>query len=555
MPFTIETEDGIIIEDIPDDIAPDADIIKQRVATIRQQRDSGVPIDKQVGTPQQEEPSFIESGLGVLEAGLALATGGVAEPTAGFGGVARATTAGPEEATKTIEQIREGLTFQPRTEAGRETLATVRGILEPVAETFEAAAKFSGDKVFDITGSPFLAAAASTGPTAISMLIGGMLGRGAFRVKQKRGLKKDEAEITEAIIEATPTTEGLFNRARQVYDELDNLGVTIKQPQYNRLIKDIEQSLIKNGLDPDITPSSTKALNRLKGEIGSDVSLSKLDTLRKVASNAAKSTERADAALGNIIIDNIDNFLSTSGQNAFNVPAGANIGSISSRYRIARELWGRGRKSELISDALVSAERTATGFENGIRIELRKILNNKKQNRFFDESELKLIEEIVKGKPGTNLAKKLGSLGISTQQGGTGLMALLGVGGGAAMGGIPGAVILPAIGTVSRSLAQRLTSRQAKFANEIIKAGPDANKIARAYFRNTPKNQRNPAELAELLLNKKIDFSNIPRDEISRQAVSIVRETRAAGATAIGVGAIPQSDPRLSLELTEAVDK
>jgi len=503
---------------------------------------------------QQEERSLLESGLGVLETGFALASGGAAESAAGIGGIARTTTAGPEEGIKTIEQIREGLTFQPRTEAGKEMLSDVSEFLEPIAETFEAAAKFSGDTVFELTGSEVLAAAASTGPTAVSMLIGGMIGRGAFRVKQKRGLKKEEAEITEAILESTPTTEGLFNRARQVYDELDNLGVTIKQPQYNRLIKDIEQSLIKNGLDQDITPSATKALNRLKGEIGSDVGLSKLDTLRKVASNAAKSTERADAALGNIIIDNIDKFLSTSGPNVFNAPPGVNVGSISSRYRIARELWGRGRKSELVSDALEKAENTATGFENGIRIELRKIINNKKQSSFFDESELQLIREIVKGKPGTNIAKKLGSLGISTQQGGTGLMALLGVGGGAALGGIPGAVILPAIGTVSRSLAQRLTSRQAKFANEIIKAGPDAGKITRAYFRNTPKNKRNPNELAELLVNKKIDFANIPTDEVSRQAVRIARERRIAGATAVGAGEISQSDPRLSLELREGPD-
>lgn len=55
MPYTIETQDGITIRDIPDNIAPDADVLKQRVAKLRAERE-GTPatVPRRTTTPEQQ---------------------------------------------------------------------------------------------------------------------------------------------------------------------------------------------------------------------------------------------------------------------------------------------------------------------------------------------------------------------------------------------------------------------------------------------------------------------------------------------------------------------
>lgn len=54
MPYSIQTKDGIKINNIPDDIAPDSDVIKQRVASIRASKAPSSPVD---------EMSAMERGL------------------------------------------------------------------------------------------------------------------------------------------------------------------------------------------------------------------------------------------------------------------------------------------------------------------------------------------------------------------------------------------------------------------------------------------------------------------------------------------------------------
>ena len=114
------------------------------------------------------------------------------------------------------------------------------------------------------------------------------------------------------------------------------------------------------------------------------------------------------------------------------------------------------------------------------------------------------------------------------------------MGGGLAAGGVVGMVAVPVIGTVSRKLAARLTLGKAKFADAVVRAGRDGQKITDAYLRHTPKKIRAPDELAELLLNQDVDLSIIKSSDLTSKAVEIVRRRRelGAGATAGSVGAV-----------------
>lgn len=70
MPYSITTKDGITISDIPDDVSPDSDVLKQRVAQIRAERGSLEP---------PAPPETTAAGVaGAISRGLAPVAGGAA---------------------------------------------------------------------------------------------------------------------------------------------------------------------------------------------------------------------------------------------------------------------------------------------------------------------------------------------------------------------------------------------------------------------------------------------------------------------------------------------
>jgi len=490
----------------------------------------------------QPERSTLEQGVGALETGAAIASGIVAEPIAGIAGAITAPFVGAEQATQNIEATREALTFQPRTEAGQEQVQAVGEFVEPVGKAIQAGEKFLGDKTFELTGSPALAAAAATIPTAISELIGIAGAKGVLKAKRT----SKEGKIAQEIGEAIPTIDQLKDTSRAVYKELDDAGVTIKPERFRALVSKMTVESRRAGLDPNITPKANQALNRFRDEVGNTLSLTELDTLRKVAQNAAKSLEPVEAALGSRMIDMVDEFLDKATPGSFISPEGT-ARDISKRYKVARELWGRARRSELMQEAFEKARNQASGFENGIRTQFRSILNNKRQRRFFNKQELEAIQKVVRGGRGENIAKFIGRFGF-TEGGATNIIGgALGATAGGVAFGAPGAVIVPLIGQLSRKLAQRLTARNAQFADEVIRAGKDANKITRAYFKNTPKAQRSPEELSQLLQKADIDLSDVGVDEIARQAAVIASENRLAVAAGAGTGATIQQGSEIPI--------
>jgi hypothetical protein len=136
MPYSITTKDGITINNIPDNIAPDADELKQRVASIR------------AGSDQQAQPKTTAAGLaGAATRGLALPVTGAAlgalagAPIGGVGaipgalaGAGAATIAGlvGDPIVDTVNNLF-GTKYQRPTEA-MEDLLTRIGVAEPKTE-------------------------------------------------------------------------------------------------------------------------------------------------------------------------------------------------------------------------------------------------------------------------------------------------------------------------------------------------------------------------------------------------------------------------------------
>ena len=97
---------------------------------------------------------------------------------------------------------------------------------------------------------------------------------------------------------------------------------------------------------------------------------------------------------------------------------------------------------------------------------------------------------------------------------------------------------VPIIGQVSRSLAARLTAKNAQFADDIIRSGKNAEQITKAYIKNTPRSKQSAAELAELFVTPDIDLAKISGSQLSKDAASIAKRNRElAATTAAGVSA------------------
>ncbi|MCK5019410.1 MAG: hypothetical protein KAS32_20295, partial [Candidatus Peribacteraceae bacterium] len=270
-----------------------------------------------------------------------------------------------------------------------------------------------------------------------------------------------------------------------------------------------------------------------------------INILREVASGAKGAMKKNDQRIAGIMVDSIDEFLDDLSPSSIQ-SATVKASEIGPKYKVARELWGRARRSETLIDAMGRAKDSASGFQNGMVQEFRRIIKSKKESRFFSPRELDYMKKVSRGTTPVNVSKFIGRFGLTEGQTTSFIGASVGAYAGASVFGGPGAVIVPAIGQVSKMLAQRLTKSNAKFADTIVRAGKDAEKITSIYLKNTAKGKRSASELSELLLrpdialDAAIDSSNV----LLREAAEIAKGNRilsAVAATAASAGAIKET--------------
>jgi hypothetical protein len=491
------------------------------------------PVDE-VGAPEQQTTlrEFVEPMA-------TIATGAIAEPIAGLAGIAQSINPFAEEGAgaRAVESTREALTYMPETEGGQQVLGDVGTVLEPAAKALEWVEEGFGDTVFEKTGSPTLAAAAATIPTAVMEVTGIAAGKGAL--KKTRDIKErfKQGKIYREMDEAAPSIDQLKSTSNSLYREIDDMGASVAQKSYDFLSRKIKNMIRKEGGMEGLTDKAITAVKRFETFEGGDVKLTDLESLRKIAQNVADSIDPSEKRLGVLMINTVDDFLDTLGPKGFKRPQGVDPQDISKKYRAARDMWGRARRSEMLQEAFEKARNQASGFENGIRTQLRSILNNKRKSKFFTTTELDAMRKVVRGGEGfskENMARLIGKLGFSEGSATSFIGGSIGVGGGYAAGGVPGAVVVPMIGQVSKKLAQRMTAKGAEFADMIIRAGKNGPKIVEAYLKNTPKAKRSSQELSELLTRGDIDLDSLPDTPLMSEAKKLAMDRRAqlAGLTA-----------------------
>lgn len=267
------------------------------------------------------------------------------------------------------------------------------------------------------------------------------------------------------------------------------------------------------------SPQTFARLRTLEDDLGQRIPITRLESHRRRLAEIARTGQGSDKAAAAVALDVVENFQDKIAP------------GINKKYKAARNLYARSRKAETIQDAISEAEKRASGFENGLRVEFGKIARQKGKRKFFNKKELEIIDDLIKGDTLQNFSKLIGRFGFSEGRATNIIGGSLGLAAGGALGGPVGGALAAGTGAAFRKLAGKLTGDKAALVQSIIAGGGNSQDIVRAYLKQTPRGQRKAADLAELLSDPNIDLEPLLQraDKLTKDAVEI-----AAGRQAIG---------------------
>jgi hypothetical protein len=173
---------------------------------------------------------------------------------------------------------------------------------------------------------------------------------------------------------------------------------------------------------------------------GGGLSLTSLMNTRDALSKQSMNKMSSDGAAAATAVGEIDKFVDNLVD--FDAKSG-DVEGLGADWKEARKLWKQFRNSEKLQTAITNAGDVASGFENGLRIEFRKLLRDKKSN--LSDAEKQVIREVVRGSTMGNLMRRLAGWGGGEGQQRNLLNMTTGMGAGFAAGhavaGLPGGIV------------------------------------------------------------------------------------------------------------------
>ncbi len=383
--------------------------------------------------------------------GVQLAKDAIGFPTTGAFGDQR-------QAARDVGQF-----YSDRYGGGQEALDTFR--TDPVAAGLDIGGLLSGGATTAVrapgTAGRIARGIARADPTLPAAEAGG---RAIQRVRGRAASRRE-------FVKDAPTPDQLQGQASTLYKQAEQSGVRFDQASYSKFVDDVLDRVVDEGAADKLTPTVGEVANILSASKGKAPSIREMDILRRQFGLAAGSTNKAEARIGRIMVDALDDF----------VEQGA--GPVSGTLAEARGLWSRLRKSEVIDNAIENATASQAGVEAGLRNEFRTLwkARHSKKMRDFTDAELDAIKKVATGNFSSNVLRRIGSLsgGIDQQRNMWNMFAGMGAGG--VIGGAPGAIAVPAVAYGAARGAKRMTQNQADLARAITARGetPPQAPIAR----------------------------------------------------------------------------
>jgi len=207
--------------------------------------------------------------------------------------------------------------------------------------------------------------------------------------------------VGEGISAGLDKIAGLFNKAPvrntaaklnagkdAAYALSEKAGVIIKPQGLQKLHQKVVDEFTEFGFDPALQPRAAAVLARIEKDIGNNVTLKGLDTIRKVASNAYDPMNKSNNALVSKVIKRIDQLIDS---NDPNLMAGIDTAIGTKALKVAREFAHRARKLETVENLIVRGQRRGA--------------SNKSQN-VEQATKRQIVSLLNKGARGFNPAEK-----------------------------------------------------------------------------------------------------------------------------------------------------
>lgn len=285
MPYSITTKDGITINNIPDDVAPDSPDLKARVAKIRAGGGTAALEAPAVAaqTAQQPAPAtavpersmnekVLYEAAAPFEAGISLGTGAIGSVAGGLRGLFElARTQNPELAAQAVQEMQQLISYQPRGQIGQ----GIVGAVGKVGELMGMPGQYVGGKLAE-AGMPGAATVAQIGA---DIATGGALGKVAQAGKaavaarqvarQQAAQAAARAEIPAAVqaaqqMEQAPVIQPLAQRLQAQEAAAQQAGTVSplpKMPEVKRVA--LSSPSTEGGLSPKITQDRRSVLEAL----------------------------------------------------------------------------------------------------------------------------------------------------------------------------------------------------------------------------------------------------------------------------------------------------
>jgi len=293
---------------------------------------------------------------------------------------------------------------------------------------------------------------------AAALLGGAAAGAGANAIANRLG---GTAEA------AVPATSDLKAAAQAAYQQADDAGAIVRPETIQKLGAQVQKDLAEFGYHPNLQPRIATVLSEIDRISQQPITTGGIQVLRRIAGNAAMSTDPSERAAAAKVIGQIDDMLANLTPDDV-IQGNGQVAS--EALKNASRLWAQFRKSETIETAVENARRNAESagsggnVENATRQAIKSILNSSTKRRGFNKAEIDAMEKIVSGGSVQNFARLIGKLSPS----GNGLMAALGLGA-VSTGGPLG--LAPVAGLVAKPIATQMAKSNVDKLLQIIRAG------------------------------------------------------------------------------------
>jgi hypothetical protein len=290
--------------------------------------------------------------------------------------------------------------------------------------------------------------------------------------------KQSASRANKAMLREAPDAAQMADDAQRAFARADATG-GLERRALTEAYPEMLDEAVRKGVDmaedgaTSLTPQSARALNRIENaatDPNAAIGFQELDVLRRQAQVPAGNIGNPiEAAAGSRMVSKIDDVIDQ---------ASAEAGKSAAE---GRKIWGQLRRSEIIEGAIEKAENYASGFEAGLRSQLRRIIENPKLRRGFSKDEIDLMTKVVRGTRTGNLMRRVGKFGIGAGAQTNALMPVLGT---EVMG-----LGAPMAGSVANLLTQRSAQKTGNALRNLVASGgklqqPQINQLNRLAIEN-----------------------------------------------------------------------